>query len=125
MLAEDVRKARDVHESIGRKVLVKGLPASPGIAVGRVKIIKSLDELNKIEKGDVLVTEMTSPDYVPAMEKSCAVVTDKGGITGHAAIVSRELGIPCIVGTGIATKVLKDGMIVTVDGFTVSFMKVR
>ncbi len=113
-LAEDVEKSQEKSKAEG-KVLLHGLGASPGIATGKVKIIHDLSELGKIEEGDILVTEMTSPDYVPAMEKSIAIITDRGGMTCHAAIVSRELGIPCIVGTGNATQILKDGMIVTVD----------
>jgi pyruvate,water dikinase len=114
-LEEDVEK-REMKKTKGEgKILLKGLGASPGIATGKVKIIRDLSELGKIEKGDILVTEMTSPDFVPAMEKSAAIITDRGGTTCHAAIVSRELGIPCIVGTQLATKVLKDGQIVTVD----------
>jgi len=97
-------------------VLLTGLGSSPGIGVGVVKIIYSMKDLNKIQKGDVLVTEMTNPDMVVAMERSVAIVTDEGGITAHASIVSRELGIPCVVGTETATKTLKDGMIITVDG---------
>lgn len=97
------------------KILVKGLPASPGVAKGVVKIIPSKNEIDKVEKGDVLVTKMTTPDFVPAMKKAVAIVTDAGGATCHAAIVSRELGIPCIVGTQNATQVLRDGMFVTVD----------
>lgn len=116
-LAEDLEKKEKSGREEGErgKVLLRGLGASPGIASGKVKVIHDLSELDKIEKGDVLVTEMTSPDYVPAMEKSAAIVTDRGGMTCHAAIVSRELGIPCIVGTGNATKILKDNMLVTVD----------
>ncbi|MBR9682763.1 MAG: phosphoenolpyruvate synthase [Candidatus Aenigmarchaeota archaeon] len=99
---------------VGRE-LIRGVGASPGIATGPVKLIKDLNELGRIEYGDVLVTTMTSPDYVPAMEKSVAIVTNRGGSTCHAAIVSRELGIPCIVGTQNATEIIKEGMIVTVD----------
>lgn len=102
--------------TVSGNVLVEGLPASPGIASGAVKIILSLDELSKIEKGDVLVTKMTSPDMVVTMQKSTAVVTDEGGMTAHAAIVSREMGLPCIVGTMKATSILKEGQLVTVDG---------
>ncbi len=98
------------------EVLVKGLGASPGIGVGKVKIILSEKEIGRVEEGDVLVTTMTTPDMVPAMRRASAIVTDEGGMTCHAAIVSRELGVPAVVGTGNATKVLKDGMIVTVDG---------
>lgn len=95
--------------------LVKGLAASPGIGRGKVKMIKDVSEINLIEEGDILVTGMTNPDMVPAMRKSAGVVTDEGGRTCHAAIVSRELGVPCIVGSKEATKVLKDGQMVTVD----------
>ncbi|MCX6705029.1 MAG: phosphoenolpyruvate synthase, partial [Candidatus Woesebacteria bacterium] len=96
--------------------ILTGSPASPGIGTGSVKILKSPKEIDKIRKGDVLVAPMTSPDYVPAMKKSAAIITDEGGQTSHAAIVSRELGIPCVVGTKDATKTLKDGQIVTVNG---------
>ena len=99
-----------------KDVILQGSPASPVIGTGKVIIIKSPKELNRVQKGDVLVTEMTNPDYVPVMKRAIAIVTDKGGRTSHAAIVSRELGIACVVGTGNATKKLKDGMVVTVDG---------
>lgn len=99
-----------------RHPIVFGAPASPGIATGKVILIHSPKELNKVQKGDVLVTEMTNPDYVPAMKKAAAIVTNLGGRTSHAAIVARELGIACVVGTGNATKKLKDGIVVTVDG---------
>jgi len=110
------RKEEEIVEVEEGKVLVKGLGASPGIGVGKVKIVLSQDEISKVEEGDVLVTTMTTPDMVPAMRKAAAIVTDEGGLTCHAAIVSRELGVPAVVGTEKATKVLKDGMIVTVDG---------
>ncbi|MDD4565385.1 MAG: phosphoenolpyruvate synthase [Eubacteriales bacterium] len=97
------------------KVLVKGLSASPGIGAGKVKSIKDLSEMASVEKGDILVTIMTNPDMVPAMKKVNAVVTEEGGRTCHAAIVSRELGIPCIVGAKGAIEILKEGMEVTVD----------
>jgi len=96
--------------------ILTGSPASPGIGTGVVKILKSPKEINKIKKGDVLVAPMTSPDYVPAMKRAAAVITDQGGQTSHAAIVSRELGIPCVVGTKDATKILKDEMVITVNG---------
>lgn len=98
--------------------ILKGIPASPGIGTGTVKILKSPKEIEKIKKGDILVAPMTSPDYVPAMKKASAIVTNEGGMTSHAAIVSREMGIPCVVGTKTATKDLKDGEIVTVNGKT-------
>ena len=106
------------REDISGKVLVSGLPASPGIASGIVKVIKNLNELNKIRKGDVLVTEMTNPDMVVTMQKAAAIVTDEGGVTSHASIVSREMGIPAVVGTGNATSILEDGMEITIDGFS-------
>ncbi|MCL4386913.1 MAG: phosphoenolpyruvate synthase [Patescibacteria group bacterium] len=97
-------------------VLLKGGAASVGSASGTVKIIHSPKEIDKILGGDVLVTEMTTPDFVPAMKRAVAIITDLGGRTCHAAIVSRELGIPCVVGTQTATKDLKNGQVVTVDG---------
>jgi len=109
---QEVQGAMDASQA---NVLLKGLGAAPGIAIGSVKILKSAKEIDKIQKGDVLVAKMTSPDYVPAMKKAVAIITDEGGMTCHAAIVSRELGIPCIVGTTNATQLLKDGQVVTVD----------
>ena len=98
------------------KLLLKGDPASPGIKTGPVKIIYKAGEIDKVMPGDVLVTVQTNPDFVPAMKKAVAIVTERGGRTSHAAIVSRELGIPAVVGTGNATKVLKTSQVVTVDG---------
>ncbi|MFQ6072657.1 MAG: phosphoenolpyruvate synthase, partial [Methanosarcinales archaeon] len=98
------------------ELLLEGLNASPGIAYGIVKIIRVEDELDKVKDGDILVTTMTTPDMVKAMKKAVAIITDEGGTTCHAAIVSRELGCPAVVGTRNATKVLSDGMMVTVDG---------
>jgi pyruvate,water dikinase len=98
------------------KPVLKGLAASPGIASGPVQIIKDAHEIDKVKDGDVLVTGMTNPDMVPAMKRAAAIVTDEGGMTSHAAIVSRELGIPAIVGTQNATKTLKQGEAITVDG---------
>jgi pyruvate,water dikinase len=98
------------------RVILKGAAASVGQASGTVKIVENLRELDKIKSGDVLVTHMTNPSYVPAMKRASAIITDQGGSTSHAAIVSRELAIPCVVGTSEATKILSDGDIVTVDG---------
>ncbi len=99
-----------------RKVVVKGLPASPGIAWGKAKVALTTEEASKLmQEGDILVTRMTNPDWVPYMRIASAIITDEGGMTCHAAIVSRELGIPCIVGTGNATKVLQTGKDYTVD----------
>ena len=106
-----------VTKEIKGEVILAGLPASPGIGIGKVKIVKTMEDLQKITTGDILVTEMTNPDMVVTMQKSAAIITDEGGLTAHAAIVSREMGIPCVVGTREATQKLHDGEIVTVDGF--------
>lgn len=97
------------------RVLLHGLAASPGVASGTVRVLLSPADAGRIQDGEVLVTTVTSPDWVPIMRRAAAIVTDEGGMTSHAAIVSRELGIPCIVGTREATRVLRDGVVVTVD----------
>ena len=97
---------------------VKGFTASRGNVSGKVKIIESVEEMGKVEEGDVLVAVMTRPDYLPAMQRAVAFVTDEGGITCHAAIVAREMKKPCIIGTKIATKTFKDGDMVEVDADT-------
>ncbi len=97
-------------------IIIKGMAASPGIEHGKARIVHDLNELSKVEKGDVLVTKMTNPDMVPAMRRASAIVTDEGGLTSHASIVSRELGISCVVGTENATKKIKEGEVVSVDG---------
>src|SRR3989344_9131117 len=94
---------------------IKGTTAYKGRVMGVVRMILSFKDMNSFKQGEILVTEMTNPDYLPIMKKAGAIVTDEGGATCHAAIASRELGIPCIVGTKIATKVLKDGDEVDVD----------
>jgi len=108
-----------VEVTTERKVLVQGLPASPGLAAGKAHIIPTVDKINEFEEGEILITEMTAPDWVPAMRKAAAIVTNSGGMTCHAAIVSRELGIPCIVGTASrgkpATEGIPDGAMITVD----------
>jgi len=113
-----VEKPREeVVEVEAGKVLVKGIPASPGVAYGKAVVALTVDEAaRKMKKGDILVTKMTDPDWVPYMKIASAIVTDEGGMTAHAAIVSRELGIPAVVGAGNATKVLRDGLEITVDG---------
>lgn len=102
-----------------QKVLLQGLPASPGIASGRVHVIDDPKDIKEFKDGEVLVTLMTSPDWVPAMKKASAIITNNGGMTCHAAIVSREMEIPCLVGTAsrdkAATQTLKNGQVVTVD----------
>lgn len=104
-------------EKVENKILLDGLAASPGIVTGKVAVVPHISAITKVKEGQILVTKMTNPDWVPIMKKSAAIVTDEGGTTCHAAIVSRELGIPCVVGTENATKVLKDDMLVTVDGY--------
>ncbi len=96
-------------------VLLRGLGGAPGSASGAARVLTSLDDAERLGDGDVLVTHMTSPDWLPLLRRAAAVVTDSGGMTCHAAIVSRELGIPCVVGTGEATHKLRDGEVVTVD----------
>ncbi len=108
-------KALDEPEQQRGAVLVRGLGAAPGIADGSVRVIGELAAADGLLEGEVLVTHMTAPDWVPLMRKAAAIVTDSGGMTCHAAIVSRELGIPCVVGTAEATKILRDGELVTVD----------
>ena len=97
------------------EILTKGIAVGGKIGSGKVRVLKTAKEISKFEKGEVLVTEITDPDWEPIMKIASAIVTDKGGRTSHAAIVSRELGIPCIVGTSNATKVLKNGEEVTID----------
>ncbi|MDI9619924.1 MAG: phosphoenolpyruvate synthase [Candidatus Nezhaarchaeota archaeon] len=105
--------------AVEKRVALKGLPASPGVWTGKAKIVRNVEEAAQLlEKGDILVTSMTNPDWVPYMRVAGAIITDEGGITCHAAIVSRELGIPAIVGTGNATKVLEPGREYTVDAIT-------
>ena len=94
---------------------IKGITASKGKVKGRVKIVLNVSNFNKMKKGNILVAMMTRPEYLPVMKIASAIVTDEGGITCHAAIVSRELRIPCIIGTKNATKILKDGDMVEVD----------
>ncbi|MBU1203210.1 hypothetical protein KKH39_04190 [Patescibacteria group bacterium] len=94
---------------------LQGISATRGVVKGKVKIVNSYKEISKIEKGDILVAQMTDPRYTPAMRLAAAIVTDEGGMLSHAAITSRELKVPCVVGTNYATKVLKDGDMVEVD----------
>jgi pyruvate,water dikinase len=118
--SEPTRNAADggaVAEAEGEgDVIVDGLGASPGKASGAVRIVKKLDHLDQVGDGDVIVTEMTTPDMVPAMKRASGIVTDEGGMTSHAAIVSRELGVPAVVGTTNATKTLEDDQAITIDG---------
>ena len=87
----------------------------PGKAKGVVKVIAEAQEMGKMKEGNIMVSQITNPSLVPAMKKAAAIVTDTGGLTCHAAIVARELNTPCVIGTNIATRVLKDGDLVEVD----------
>jgi pyruvate,water dikinase len=115
-LAPDAGPGPGPEEPVGERVLVQGLAASPGRAIGAVRVLRSVEEGGGLLAGEVLVASMTSPDWVPTMRRAGALVTDGGGMTCHAAIVARELGLPCIVGARDATTVLRDGETVTVDG---------
>jgi len=109
-------EASILPHATGSKPLVHGLGASPGRATGVVRVLESPKDESAMQSGEVLVTHMTSPDWVPIMRRAAAIVTDAGGMTSHAAIVARELGLPCIVGAHDATRVLRPATVVTVDG---------
>jgi pyruvate,water dikinase len=111
-----IKEVTEVTPEIKAPVLLTGAPASPGMASGPVKIVPEASQIDKVKTGDVLVAEITTPDFVPAMKRAVAIITNRGGRTAHAAIVSRELGIPCVVGAEGATTTLTDGQIITVDG---------
>jgi len=104
-----------LKQQAGPSKVLNGVIASAGRYRGTVKVLRNAREVGKVKAGDILVAAMTSPEYVPAMRKAGAVITDEGGVMCHAAIVSRELGIPCVVGTKNATKILKDGDMVEVN----------
>ena len=118
---ETIQARRDFSKLVEYKVsgqgkeLVRGISVGSSAAIGTTRIIMSPHEIRQFKKGEILVTEMTDPDWEPIMKMASAIVTDRGGRTSHAAIVSRELGLPAIVGAGNATKVLKTGTLVTVD----------
>ncbi|MBW2995801.1 hypothetical protein KY332_00715 [Candidatus Woesearchaeota archaeon] len=117
LYGEDIKKLESEvgEEEVSEAEEIKGSVASQGKVQGVVKLVYTVSDLPKVKEGDILVASMTKPDYIIAMEKAAAFVTDEGGITCHAAIVSREMNKPCIIGTKIATKVLKDGDLVEVD----------
>ncbi|MFH0971104.1 MAG: PEP-utilizing enzyme, partial [Candidatus Micrarchaeota archaeon] len=113
---ERIRKMEFAHEKVEAGVSeLKGMPACAGTAKGTVKIINTAKDMHKMKEGDILISAATSPDLVPAMKKAAAIITNEGGITCHAAIVSRELKIPCVVGVRNANKILKDGDEIDVD----------
>ncbi len=107
-----------MQEEVSAEIILKGLGVSPGLASGPVNVVLDVSDIDKVKEGDILVTEMTTPDWVPVMRISSAIVTNSGGKTCHAAIVSRELGIPCVVGTNNATEALVDIPEVSVNGAT-------
>jgi len=109
-----ISKELPIPKSAGEKIL-KGTSASPGVVTGKVKIVLGIQDTPKINNGDILVARQTTPDLLGAMKKSSAIITDEGGLLCHAAIVSRELKLPCIVGAKVATKLLRDGYMVKVD----------
>ncbi|MFH1890423.1 MAG: PEP-utilizing enzyme [Candidatus Kuenenbacteria bacterium] len=113
------QKARKLNQLLEKQLVqseeIKGVVANKGKAIGPVKIVITSSDFKKIRRGDILVTQMTRPEFIPIIHKAKAIITDEGGITCHAAIISRELGIPCIIGTQVASSVLKDGDLVEVD----------
>jgi pyruvate,water dikinase len=116
--------APGVREEAGAgATLVRGLPASPGVASGRARVLLDVRQAGALEAGEVLVATTTTPDWVPVMRRAVAIVTDTGGATSHAAIVSRELGIPCVVGTREGTRTIETGTVLTVNGGTGEVMR--
>jgi len=111
----DTREYLEIIEKTIEASEIRGTTASLGKVIGTVKVILNQDDFSKMEKGDVIVASMTRPEYVPIMKIASAIITDEGGITCHAAIVSREFGIPCLTGTQVATRMLKDGDLIDVD----------
>jgi len=111
-----LKDSMEEEAEIDAPILLTGDAASPGLASGPVKIILDPTQIDQVAEGDVLVAEMTTPDFVPAMKRAAAIVTDRGGRTAHAAIVSRELGIPCVVGASQATAKLANDQVISVDG---------
>lgn len=117
-ITESIRKGRNGQATKGLEKILSGDPASPGLVSGPAIVIRSIKEIGKVRLGEILVMEMTTPDFVPAMRKAVGIITDQGGQTSHAAIVSRELGVACVVGTQVGTKKIKTGTVITVDGAT-------
>ncbi|GAH70693.1 unnamed protein product, partial [marine sediment metagenome] len=111
-----IKETTEDEPEIQAPVLLTGDKASPGIASGPVRMVYKASQIDRVQEGDILVAEMTTPDFVPAMKRAVAIVTERGGRTAHAAIVSRELGLPCVVGAEQAMSILTDGQVITVDG---------
>jgi len=114
-IIETMERFQIISPGSAMQTAVKGNIACRGKAIGKVKVVRKLSELSKVEKGDILVTKMTTPDYMVAINKAAAIVTDEGGITCHAALVAREANLPCIIGTKNATQILNDNDLVEVD----------
>jgi len=113
--AKQNKKYKFLFDKVPYTDVLKGQTANRGYVKGRVKILRRIVQIKDLKRGEILVTPMTTPDFVLAVKKSAAIVTDEGGMTCHAAIIAREMNKPCIIGTKIATKVLKDGDLVEVD----------
>ena len=112
----DIKKWQKALLGVKTKTdVLHGTPASSGKVKGKVRVLFSSKEIHKIKEGEILVATNTTPEYVPAMKRAIAILTEKGGMTSHAAIVSRELKVPCIVGINNITEILKDGDFVEVD----------
>jgi len=111
----DYNALEDSNQLNKNQKIIKGISASKGIVKGIAKLVLSNRDFKSFNQGEILVAEMTRPDFLPVMRKASAIITDEGGLTCHAAIVARELGIPCIIGTKIATRILKDNQEVEVD----------
>ncbi len=115
----------DIPEEILKSGILKGQIANKGMAKGKVRILRKKSQITELEDGEILISTMTTPDFVPAMEKAAAIVTDEGGITCHAAVVARELGKPCIIGTKFATEFLRNGDMVEVDADKGIIIKIK
>jgi pyruvate,water dikinase len=126
--AELEMKKRGLPEKEEYGDIIKGITAckgsGTGIAKGPAKIVRNKFELGKIQKGDIMISVTTHPEYVPAMSRAAAIVTDEGGLTCHAAIVAREINTPCIVGSKVSTKAFKDGDMVEVDAIKGTIKKI-
>jgi phosphohistidine swiveling domain-containing protein len=116
--AKDEAEALGLVPEVKQTSVLKGLTASQGVVEGRARVVHTNKLLNTVQEGEIMVTGMTRQDFIPHMRKIQALVTEEGGIACHAAIIARELGLPCIVGTEVATKVIKDGDLIRVNGET-------
>ena len=115
MMDDQVDAFRTPTGTVGEE-LVRGMPSSPGVARGRVRLVSGPEGFDSFEEGEVLVAQATTPGWTPLFARAAAVVTDTGSVMAHAALVAREYGIPAVAGTGDATRKLRDGTLVTVDG---------